>query len=422
MPSNNNNGTGGDLAKATHAEATALLDCSAHGCNRKIQTRVLIHKKYTLMEPCFCKACESRGQKKHFVVPSTTNRDPKYYRLPYRTSSDPSEAPHRPANHKAGGGNGGGGGEIAKLQKQIAALQKQVEDPKGAKAHQAVPDEVEATLEILQQAYALNKQVGADTTDLENKIAAKKAAIAKPPTLGNIFQKLRAAENHARQCLEATAKQQAVFETAEARAIKAQVEATALKIQYDNLVAEEAEAAKTAAFPMPEGYNMAQKERFKLALETFKSLEAQSNARIQQEKDNLQACLAQMDEEIQKNNKETGTPIEKEQGDTGPANMEHDGGEQPPAEAAAAAAKTPQPDLANPLPPTPGPLWKKGRTEENNKENVNPRGPSPADTEQAAREVRANIAALRAVSDRENRSRSPGARAREDREALDEIP
>jgi hypothetical protein len=215
------------------------------------------------------------------------------------------------------------------------------------------------------------------------------------------------------------AKTQQVFETSEARAIKAHLEASALRKQYDTAQKAEEEAAKSAAFPVPVDYNMAQKERFKQALDNFKHFEAQAALKIQQEKDALQAHLAQLDEEIKKANREQGTPEEKTQEGEG-GNMEQDGEEQPAAGAAAAAATTPQPDLAKPLPPqplTPGSPFKRGKTEGNNKENINPMGTTPAEAEQAARDVRANVASLRA----EARSRSPGARARDVRAAFDEV-
>ena len=177
--------------RATQAEAEAPLGCSAHGCTRTIKTGVLVHKKYVLLEPVHCKACLSRGQKKHFIIPPLLNRDPSFYKLPYAAATNTEDSSYKPAAKGKGKGKNGDGGALAKSQQQVARLQKELQQAKGNPTSEGdQPDESEHSLEELQQAFATLKGLKLDTVQIESEIAATKSSQSKATLSGCAFSKI----------------------------------------------------------------------------------------------------------------------------------------------------------------------------------------------------------------------------------------
>ena len=128
------------------------------------------------------------------------------------------------------------------------------------------------------------KKLGVSSTELENKLAARKTLESKPPSLAQISHKLKAAENHSAQCLKNVQTHRELLDASEVKACKAEAEAIEFRAQYIRLSDEERTLVATQEVSsVPKDLNMAQQEQYKNAVQAFRNQQAEIANRCEDE-------------------------------------------------------------------------------------------------------------------------------------------
>jgi len=353
---------------------------------------VFVHQSITLNKTPTCRPCEGLKIKRFFKAPPGSNLDPAFYKRPYSNSNKPN--PNLPTNRAQGGSNT----QLAKMQKEVAELKSLL---KGNPAAPPPEDCQGGTTMEIEDAIKALKKLGASSTELENKLAARKALEAKPPSLAQISQKLKAADNHAAQCLKNVQTHRELLDASEVKACKAEAEAIELRAQYIRLSDEERTLVATQEVSsVPKDLNMAQQEQYKNAVQTFRTQQAEIAKRCEEE---LRQTLGNLANQFRAANDEAKASAAEQ------APMEEDGAGNdaghPPT--GVASPPPPQPDLGAPTTPpatTTTPTTTTPATEnEMDKENGPPPGNAGegAPTTDARAAMRSKVDALpRATSDR----------------------